>query len=154
LLAAPTPAGSARLKDDTEESAWVGTASETTAPADAQPTVGQTMTLEPPEQDQSAVDTAAAEAQTWASQNAYMATDLNGNVINSSSSEDNADMTPPTDAYGYQSIGPDNNYDPNIAADGTDLGGVAVTPDSTSYCYLLKVVKVASTTSTERRSPT
>jgi len=42
------------------------------------------MTLEPPEQDQSAVDTAAAEAQTWASQNAYMATDLNGNVINSS----------------------------------------------------------------------
>jgi hypothetical protein len=91
------------------------------------------MTLVPEGPDNSALDTSAAEDQTWASQNSASTTNSSGQVIDGMVT----DSPPPTDSYGYQSIGPDNNYNPNIAYDGTDLTNVAVTGiPQRGYCTI------------------
>jgi Fibronectin type III domain len=101
------------------ESAWVGTGSGSTPPADLPAPAAQSMTLYPPGPDNSAADTATAEASTVAALN---------DPGSDSDTTDPAAESPPLDAYGFQSIGPDNSYNPYAASDGTDLSSAPVTP--------------------------
>jgi hypothetical protein len=107
-------------------SAWVGTASQSAPPGPGQQ-ASIAMTMAPIHvTDQSSLFTAANEAATYASLHDPSATDSNGNFIADGSL---ADTATPTDAYGYQEIGGTGNYNPYIAADGTNLSTAAVTPN-------------------------
>jgi hypothetical protein len=60
------------------------------------------MTLVPEGPDNSALDTSTAETQTWAYLNSATTTNSSGQVVDDTAS----DSPPPTNSYGYQSIGP------------------------------------------------
>jgi fibronectin type III domain protein len=117
--------------DSAEEAVWVGSGTGGTPAAGVSPQPQQ-MTLAPEGPDNSALDTSTAETQTWSYQNAATTTDSSGQVVDDSAS----DSPPPTDPYGYQSIGPDNNYSPNIAYDGTDLTDVPVSGIINGFCAI------------------
>lgn len=115
------------------ETVWVGTGTPATPPPGVSP-VAQQMTLRPAGPDNSSLDTPAAESQTYASTNGPADLNQVGTVADTPD-----DSPPPTDSYGYQSIGPDNNYNPNIAADGTNLGSVPVNaPPDGYYCRIVQ----------------
>ena len=122
-----TAAGTTYLETaSADEPVWVGTATQSGALASTV-AAPQTMTLEPFGPDHSALDTSANQCSTWASTSLAATTDTSGNACSSSASTDaNVDATPPTDAYGYQEVSTESGYNPNLAADGTNLAGVPV----------------------------
>ena len=108
------------------ESAWVGSSAGGQAPAagslsgsSPQPA----MVMRPQGTDTSSQITPTAEQATWTWNNSPVATDSSGDIIGNA---DNAYPPVPTDAYGYQEIGGNGTYNPNLAADGTDLTNVPV----------------------------
>jgi len=101
----------------TFESVWVGTGQ--TAPASLPTPQSQPMTLVPEGPDNSAQVTSSNISATFASVNDPETT--GGGTLDPSSG-------PPLDAYGFQSIGPDNNYNPYVAFDGTNLTNVTPQP--------------------------
>jgi Fibronectin type III domain len=111
------------------QSVWVGSPTQTQLPAPADLTAPPAMVLRPDGADVSAQYTAAAQAATWASQNDPAATDSSGDITGDPT---NAGLPAPTDAYGYQEVVPLTNYNPNVAADGTDLTNAPVTPAGSS----------------------
>lgn len=125
--------------DSAAEQVWVGTGTGGTPAAGVTPQPQQ-MTLVPEGPDNSALDTTTAETQTWAYQNSAT-TDASGEVVDDTVS----DSPPPTDSFGYQSIGPDNNYDPYVASDGTDLTNVPVTASPLSVYCTIDWTKVLNT---------
>jgi len=119
---------------DAGRSAWVGTSAQPSGPVKVatSDTGLPVMTVTPDQADLSYLDTDAAENSMPGYQNSPTLTDSNNAIIGNPA---NAYLTPPTDSYGYQSIaGPDNNYNPYQAADGTDLSTVPVTGSSNSGC--------------------
>jgi hypothetical protein len=76
--------------------------------------------------DESAQVTATSGPDTWAAGHNPLATDSNGNWDGDPSTSYSA---PVTDAYGYQEVGGDGTYNPNVTSDGTDLSQVTVVPD-------------------------
>jgi hypothetical protein len=110
-------------------SAWVGTSTQTAAPLPGGSSDQPLMTMRPEGPDNSAQDTTAAEDGTWAAQNDPNETDSSGDFTGDG---DNAYDYAPTDAYGFQEIGGNGTYNPNVAADGTDLTNAAVTPVTSS----------------------
>jgi len=115
---ATTASGTSYMESaETYESAWVGTGTQSPPPG-LGPPLAQTMILTPAGPDNSGQNTPANQAATWASQNDPAITD--GPV--------DPNAGPPLNAYGYQTIGTNNNYDPYIAYDGTDLTGVTPLP--------------------------
>ncbi|HEV2360204.1 MAG TPA: hypothetical protein VGS21_00735, partial [Acidimicrobiales bacterium] len=106
-------------------SAWVGDDSATAPPQQSLDAEPANITLRPADvASESAEDTPAAEEDTWASEHDPTTA---GNAAY-------AYETVPTDSYGFQEIGGDGSYDPNIAADGTDLGHAEVSATDTSAC--------------------
>jgi hypothetical protein len=103
----------------TFESAWVGTSATSSPPAGLTQPATQSMTFTPPSPDNSGQNTSDAEQETWAAENDPGVT---GGPSDPSSG-------PPLDTYGYQSIGADDNYNPYVTYDGTDLTDVAPQPD-------------------------
>jgi len=90
------------------------------------------MTVTPDQADLDYLDTEAAEEGTYGYMNSPTLTDANDNIIGTPA---NAYTSPPTDSYGYQSIaGSDNNYNPYVSADGTDLGNVSATGNTDVSC--------------------
>lgn len=115
------------------QSVWVGTATETQPLTDNGTDAQPLMIMRPDNSDQSALDTAAAEAATEPSIDSAVATDSSGNNVGNAAW---AYALPPADAHGYQELGSENTYNPNVAADGTDLTNVPVTvPSSQNCCY-------------------
>jgi hypothetical protein len=111
-------------------SAWVGTSTQTQPPALLSSQAQPLMIMHPNQADASTLDTPTAEAATWVSQNNPEATDANYNGIGNG----NAAYPPaPTDQYGFQEIGGNGSYNPNIAADGTtNLTNAPITPATAS----------------------
>lgn len=114
------------------ESAWTGTATPAAAP-DGRPSA-QAMTLYPQGPDNSDQDTTANEANTYA---ALHDSEITGNPADDTTA-------PSTDAYGFQEIGGNGTYNPFIAADGTNLAGLSVTPDTPQTCLPGPVVQIGS----------
>lgn len=85
------------------------------------------MTLYPQGPDNSAQDSTANQDATWAAQNDPGATDSSGDLEGGPVDPDDG---PTLDAYGFQSIGPDTDYNPAVAADGTNLSSVTPHPYS------------------------
>ena len=98
------------------EPSWVGTSTPAAAP-DGTPTP-QTMTLYPQGPDNSAQVTTTSVASTYAS--------LHDSEVTANPADDTT--ATPTDAYGFQEIGGNGTYSPFIAADGTNLASMPVTP--------------------------
>jgi len=116
-------AGIAYLEQATGFSyAWVGSGTPGD-PLTEQPD-SQTMTLVPQGPDDSGNVTSANLAATWSAQHDYTVTANNDDIY----------CTPVTDAYGYQEIGINGTYNPYMAADGTDLTGVAAIPFADDPC--------------------
>ena len=108
-------------------SAWVGTSSQASAPPGVVATGNTVATFRPIDvTDTSSRLTATNEANTWASLNDPLATDTSG-AWNGDPSISYAD--PVSDAYGFQEVGGNGTYNPNLTSDGTNLTNVAVTPD-------------------------
>jgi hypothetical protein len=108
-------------------SAWVGSSSQASAPPGVVATGGSVATFRPIDvTDTSSRLTATNEANTWASLNDPLATDSSG-AWTGDPSVSYAD--PVTDAYGFQEIGGNGTYNPNMTSDGTNLTNVAVVPD-------------------------
>jgi hypothetical protein len=108
------------------ESAWTGSSAGGQAPAAGSigdPGMQPAMVMRPQGTDTSSQITPAAEQATWTWDNSPVMTDSSGNIIGNPG---NAYPPVPTDAYGYQEIGGDGTYNPNQAADGTDLTNVPV----------------------------
>jgi hypothetical protein len=126
---------------DTIESGWVGTSTTTGAVSLVTPTA-QTMTLEPQPGSSFSQDTTQNENATWAANNSPTAVDGNDNVIGDG---DHAYTDLPVDNYGYQEIGGNSTFDPNIASDGTDLSQVSASPDNPDYCGPAQYTVLSST---------
>jgi hypothetical protein len=119
-----TAFGTARAGDasyleeaDTTTFAWVGTQARARPPAARETANVVFMIMRPGARDEASMDTPAREGSTWAARHSVFDSAV-------------AYAAPPADAYGYQSIispDPDPRYDPNVAADGADLGNVPVT---------------------------
>lgn len=115
---ATTSGGPSYLETATTfESAWIGTGTGG-PPAGLSAPEPQAMVLTPAGPDNSARDTPANQAATWAARNDPATT---GGPADPAAG-------PPLDRYGYQSIGPDHGYDPYVAYDGTNLTGVVPRP--------------------------
>jgi hypothetical protein len=109
-------------------SVWVGTDTQSQPPSQQSSLAQPAMVMDPDQADASAQDTDQAEAATFSSENDPGATDANGSPIGNAFA---AYAPPPTDQYGYQEVG-GSGYDPNVAADGTDLTNAAITPATDS----------------------
>jgi Fibronectin type III domain len=134
-------------------SAWVGTSTQTQDPNPASSLAVPASVMEPANAtDLEADDTTTAEGDTWASGNDPDVLNSDGAPVNS---PDTVYAATPTDAYGYQEIGGNGSYDPNIASDGTNLANAAVTPvtdSSYSQCcgqYGCATVKVKTVKSAD-----
>lgn len=114
-----------------DRSAWVGTSTTTAAPPPGNPPASPAMVLRPDGVDTSGQITSAAEQATYAYSHDATASDASGNDIGN---PDDAYDPPPTDSYGYQEIGGNGTYNPNQAADGTDLTNATITPLSSDCC--------------------
>ena len=116
-------------------SAWVGTAAQPAAPAEVGSSPPPTMVLRPDGPDNSAGYTQQLQDSSFATLNDPGATDASGDIVGAGADDPYASA--PADAYGYQEVGGNGSYNPNVAADGTDLTNAAVTPmnpSSSSNC--------------------
>jgi fibronectin type III domain protein len=102
----------------TFEPAWVGSSTTSAPPAALAAPATESMVLTPPGPDNSSQNTGNAESLTWASQNDPGVT----------GGPADPGAAPPLDSYGYQAVGSDDNYNPNITYDGTDLTNVTPQP--------------------------
>ena len=109
-------------------SAWVGTSTQASPDPGVAATDSSIATFRPVDvTDTSARDTTANESNTWGSLNNPLATDSSGAFTGDASLSYTA---PVTDTYGFQEIGGNGTYNPNLTADGTDLTSVPVVPDA------------------------
>ena len=98
------------------------------------PSAVPTMVLHPDGADVSAQYTETAWNGSWPTLNDPAMVDSSGTVDGDPT---NANTDPPTDPYGFQEVVGDGSYNPNLAADGTDLTNVPVTVNlATDCCYI------------------
>lgn len=117
-------------------SAWVGTATQTTPWTEAASLTQPASVMRPSQIDLSSQVTAQMESATWAEQNSPVASDSSDDPLGN---PDYVEPPAPTDQYGYQEVGGNGTYNPNLAADGTDLTNAPITAGNASNsqdcCY-------------------
>lgn len=104
-------------------SAWVGTPARSDPPAGAVSAAEPAMTMRPDEPSVSAAKLQAGEAATWVSRHDPEAANARGQVTGQTWL---ADEPAPVDRYGFQVVGDDPGFNPNVAANGTNLTSTGI----------------------------